>query len=218
MTDQTQPEREREDVPRISVDTLQDWERIKTSYVEAAMKELEDSMKREKKDEASKEALRGHLKRFIERTFEMASKNLRVNGRNFEDMDEDEQGGRLPFDEALDRHIWSLSDQSLQWDGEIGRKRREKPKEVERLVGELVEARMAVDEDEREEFERDIIQRRGMHVEERDEQDVGVSEEVQDVAKRTFSIVDELQQSVQLQHVRSERLKTVTKEIKALKP
>lgn len=34
---------EREDVPRISVDSLQDWGRIKLSYVEAATKELEDA-------------------------------------------------------------------------------------------------------------------------------------------------------------------------------
>jgi hypothetical protein len=34
---------EREDVPRITVESLQDWERIKLSYVEAARKELEDS-------------------------------------------------------------------------------------------------------------------------------------------------------------------------------
>lgn len=59
-----------------------------------------------------------------------------------------------PFDEGLDRHIWSLSDQSLQWDGEIARKRREKPVEVERLMRELVEAQKAVDEEEEEAFKR----------------------------------------------------------------
>ena len=34
---------DREDVPRISVDSLADWERIKASYAEAAMNELEES-------------------------------------------------------------------------------------------------------------------------------------------------------------------------------
>lgn len=38
-----QPPHERVDVPRIAVDTLHDWERIKASYAEAAMQELEDS-------------------------------------------------------------------------------------------------------------------------------------------------------------------------------
>ncbi|KAI0799874.1 hypothetical protein BC629DRAFT_205218 [Irpex lacteus] len=211
---------DREDVPRISVDSLADWERIKASYAQAAMGELEESMKKDKKDEASKEVMRGHLRRFIERTFEMAKKNVRVNGRNFEELDEDEQGGSNPFDEALDRHIWSLSDQSLQWDGEIARKRREKPREVERLVRELVQAREAVDGEEEGEFGRDV-EGRVKKLEEGEkerEEDVEVSEDVQDTARRTFAIVDELAQSVQLQHARSERLKTVTEEVKALRP
>lgn len=41
MTDNAQGDRE--DVPRISVDSLADWERIKASYAEAAMNELEES-------------------------------------------------------------------------------------------------------------------------------------------------------------------------------
>ncbi|KAI0338175.1 hypothetical protein BDW22DRAFT_1363309 [Trametopsis cervina] len=213
-----QPPHEREDVPRIAVDTLHDWERIKASYTEAAMQELEDSMKKEKKDEHSKEVLRAHLRGFIERTFDMAKKNLRVNGRNFEEMDEDEQGGMEPFDEALDRHIWSLSDQSLQWDGEISRKRREKPMEVERLVRELVESRREVDDEEQEEFTKDTERLREGIDETQGGDGVDVGEEVLDVSRRTFAIVDELQQSVQLQQERSERLKTVTKEVKSLKP
>lgn len=42
-----------------------------------------------------------------------------------------------PFDEALDRHIWSLSDQRLKWDREIARTRAEKPKEVETMLQDL---------------------------------------------------------------------------------
>ncbi|KAI0084635.1 hypothetical protein BDY19DRAFT_898225 [Irpex rosettiformis] len=215
MTDTNQADRE--DVPRISVDSLADWERIKTSYAEAAMNELEQSYK-ERKDEASKEIMRGHLRKFIERTFDMAKKNVRVNGRNFEDLDEDEQDGSHPFDEALDRHIWSLSDQSLQWDGEIARKRREKPMEVERLVGELVQAREAVDEEEKEEFARDIEERKRKLDAQVHTEDVEVSEDLQDTARRTFAIVDELVQSIHLQHTRSERFKAVTEEVKALQP
>lgn len=61
-------------------------------------------------------------------------------------------GGIEPFDEGLDRHIWSLSDQRLQWDGEIARKRREKPAEVQRLMQELLETQRAVDDMEAEEY------------------------------------------------------------------
>jgi hypothetical protein len=42
-----------------------------------------------------------------------------------------------PFDEALDRHIWSLSDQRLKWDREIASRRRTRPAEVEMLVHEI---------------------------------------------------------------------------------
>lgn len=108
----------------------------------------------------------------------MCKPNLRVNGRNFEEFNAEEQGSSLPalvyclpmhstdrstnyvciggiepFDEGLDRHIWSLSDQRLQWDGEIARKRREKPRDVLRLMKELLETQQAVDEMEREEYD-----------------------------------------------------------------
>lgn len=44
-----------------------------------------------------------------------------------------------PFDEALDRHIWSLSDQRLKWDREIARTRVERPREVEAMLQDLFE-------------------------------------------------------------------------------
>jgi hypothetical protein len=39
-----------------------------------------------------------------------------------------------PFDEALDRHIWSLSDQRLQWDRTIADKRRNTPVQIEKQL------------------------------------------------------------------------------------
>lgn len=38
------------------------------------------------------------------------------------------------FDEALDRRVWSLSDQRLKWDLELALKRRETPKAIEELM------------------------------------------------------------------------------------
>ena len=63
-----QQQQEREDVPRISVDTLHDWERIKASYSDAAMAELEERLNDSKevggrKTEAEKEVLRAHLRK-----------------------------------------------------------------------------------------------------------------------------------------------------------
>lgn len=42
------------------------------------------------------------------------------------------------FDEALDRRVWSLSDQRRKWDLEIAKKRRITPREVEGLIHDLV--------------------------------------------------------------------------------
>ena len=63
-----QQQKEREDVPRISVDTLHDWERIKASYTKAAMTELEERLNHPKegggkRSESEKETLRAHLRK-----------------------------------------------------------------------------------------------------------------------------------------------------------
>lgn len=52
-----------------------------------------------------------------------------------------------PFDEALDRHIWSLSDQRLKWDREIGGHRRTRPTEVEAMIQEVYTQHHGVDID-----------------------------------------------------------------------
>lgn len=95
---------------------------------------------------------------FIETTFEKAKLNVRINGKKFEDLkDEDDgtlsQGSWLapsfslsllnldrevePFDEALDRETWSLYNQRLQWDLELATKRRNRPREVADLLEDL---------------------------------------------------------------------------------
>lgn len=43
------------------------------------------------------------------------------------------------FDEGLDRRIWSLSEQCLQWDVDIAKKRRERPQEVEKLLRDILQ-------------------------------------------------------------------------------
>ncbi len=49
------------------------------------------------------------------------------------------------YDEALDRRVWSLSDQRLKWDLEIGLKRRNTPSDVETLVRDLIGTQRAAD-------------------------------------------------------------------------
>ncbi len=50
-----------------------------------------------------------------------------------------------PFDEALDRRIWSLADTRLQWHKRIAEARRAIPKEIETNVATLVERHRELD-------------------------------------------------------------------------
>ncbi|CAL1702421.1 unnamed protein product [Somion occarium] len=203
----------REDLPRISVDTLHDWNRIKTSYTNAAFSALDTRISASGMDEKRSNALKNHMKKLIESTFEMAKPNIRINGKNFEEMDEDEQAGSEPFDEGFDRHIWSLSDQSLNLDGEIAKYRREEPDRLLKVMQEILEKQRAIDEKEAEllapdnDVENDI--------EEDNEQ---VYESAETVMRKVYAITEELQQSIASQHERTRRLATVEAEIKALKP
>lgn len=51
-----------------------------------------------------------------------------------------------PFDEALDRRIWSLSDQRLKWDREIASKRRTRPQEIEASLEDVLDQQQVLDE------------------------------------------------------------------------
>jgi hypothetical protein len=106
----------------------------------------------------SKSAAPHTSSQFIETTFEKAKLNVRINGKKFEDL-KDEDDGTLsqrswlalgltlsllnldrevePFDEALDRETWSLYNQRLQWDLELATKRRNRPREVADLLENL---------------------------------------------------------------------------------
>ncbi|GAW07501.1 hypothetical protein LENED_009499 [Lentinula edodes] len=68
-------------------------------------------------------------------TFGPAQPNLRVNGQSFDERVEDDIE---PFDEALDRHVWSLHDQRLGLHKTIATSRRTEPWKIEKtLLGSL---------------------------------------------------------------------------------
>jgi CRISPR/Cas system-associated protein Cas10 (large subunit of type III CRISPR-Cas system) len=50
-----------------------------------------------------------------------------------------------PFDEALDKNIWSLSDKRLKLDLEVAMKRRSKPKEIEDSLRDLYQRQQAAE-------------------------------------------------------------------------
>ena len=66
---------------------------------------------------------------FLVTLFDVARPNLRINGRTTEEPSEVEEDDNVePFDGALNRHIWSLSDQRLKWDKDIAEHQRTRPK------------------------------------------------------------------------------------------
>ncbi|PIL30465.1 hypothetical protein GSI_07164 [Ganoderma sinense ZZ0214-1] len=202
---------QREDIPRISVETLDDWRRIKRNYSNAALAALDEHLS-PNDSQQHRQLLLAHLHRFIDRTFEMARPNVRVNGQNLEDLNEDEVDTE-PFDEGFDRHIWSLSDQSLRWDLQIARERRTKPDEIEKQIRDLLAT------------QNDLYAEEAAALEDVPDDDSttradippGAYERLDEVASQTFALVEELKQAVPVQLERSQRVKTVTEEIKSLK-
>ena len=172
----------REDLPRISLDSLRDWHRIKSRFSKAVLEQFDQSI-RQNGLESERASLLPHVQQvpidsfcpskpasphgtspsqFIDTTFEKAKPNVRINGKNFEDLKDEDDGTSStqdlsaltprfvsysrglnldrevePFDEALDRETWSLYNQRLQWDLELATKRRNRPKEVADLLKNL---------------------------------------------------------------------------------
>ncbi|TBU29073.1 hypothetical protein BD311DRAFT_865044 [Dichomitus squalens] len=202
---------QREEIPRISVETLDDWRRIKRNYTIAALTALDEQLSGNDSAE-DRQVLLAHLHRFIDKTFEMARRNVRVNGQNLEDLNEDEVDTE-PFDEGFDRHIWSLSDQSLRWDLQIARERRTRPEEIEKQMRDLLAAQKELDAEEAAVLE-DVQDEETMV---QDDIPPDAYARIDEVASQTFALVEELKQAVPVQLERSERVKTVAEEIKSLK-
>ncbi|KDQ11741.1 hypothetical protein BOTBODRAFT_162571 [Botryobasidium botryosum FD-172 SS1] len=134
----------REEIPRVMVDTVDDWEHVKTNYTSAIHQVLEAKLSSTIHTQQDREALLAHLLQWRDRTFEIAKQNLRVNGRNFEDYAEEEEETE-PFDEALDRRIWSLSEERIHWDKCLADRRRRTPADVQRLMEDLVKRQQAAE-------------------------------------------------------------------------
>jgi hypothetical protein len=102
----------REDLPRISVDTIHEWQRVRSNFANTALSRV-DSRLAASPSILNRDAVLQHVMQvrqasvesftstidalfdlqFVDMTFSSAEHNLRVNGRNLEDLDENEQGG-----------------------------------------------------------------------------------------------------------------------------
>jgi hypothetical protein len=75
------------DLPRISVDSLQLWLHIELQYTNVHLALLDARCTQQDRDLCIL-----HIHQYIDSLFAMAKPNLRVNGRNFEHLHENDQG------------------------------------------------------------------------------------------------------------------------------
>ncbi|KZT53969.1 hypothetical protein CALCODRAFT_439312 [Calocera cornea HHB12733] len=135
---------DREDMPRVGVDTFDDLERIKADFTRQMLAVFEQKLAASGLG-TEEEAIKAHLMVWRDKTFEIAKPNLRVNGINYEDhtLEADETE---PFDEALDRQIWANHDEKLIWDKTIADSRRIKPVQIQKMMEDLL-VRQRVEEE-----------------------------------------------------------------------
>ena len=110
---QTMMDDSREDLPRISLDSLRDWHRIKSRFSKAVLEQFDQSI-RQNGLESERASLLPHVRQvrinwihcpskpasphrtsssqFIDTTFEKAKPNVRINGKNFEDLKDEDDG------------------------------------------------------------------------------------------------------------------------------
>ncbi|KAI0259959.1 hypothetical protein BC834DRAFT_973866 [Gloeopeniophorella convolvens] len=189
------------DISRISIDTLTDWHRIKANFAKAVFEQF-DQRVRQSGLESERSSLMPHVQQFIDATFEKMKPNIRINGKRFEELKDDDDGREIePFDEALDRETWSLYNQRLQWDVELATKRRTRPREIVNLLDNLFKAQEAASEELDE-----LVDENEERIDNTMPDDATLAE-----ASDTFS------QTVQTQHERIKRLHEVEREVKGLK-
>ncbi|EAU88279.2 hypothetical protein CC1G_11757 [Coprinopsis cinerea okayama7 len=199
----------REDLPRISVDTVDDWKRLASNCRQTAASILEAEV-RAKGLQSERDALNQHMQEFISRTFTVAQPNLRVNGNPFAALENINAHDMESFDEALDRRIWSLADTRFQWDKRIAENRKNAPAEISAIVGQSLQqhhqldAEVGADAEETEEVP--------------PEDPIKDLESATEAVLKTTALAEELSQTIQKQQERSERVKVVSAEIKSLRP
>ncbi|KAJ3728946.1 hypothetical protein C8R42DRAFT_281509 [Lentinula raphanica] len=190
---------------RVSIETMSDWSRIKANYAQVAKASLAKELAATGSMESN--SLSQHLEQFVQNTFRLAQPNLRVNGQTFDERGEDDIE---PFDEALDRHVWSLHDQRLGLHKTLAVTRRIEPSKVEKTMLGSLEQYQKLDtlesnlQDLPGEFEMDTDI----------DADADLRPGVQDALLRTNAWAQELSQSIPNQTERTTRLKNVTAELK----
>ncbi|EJT49945.1 hypothetical protein A1Q1_00958 [Trichosporon asahii var. asahii CBS 2479] len=195
-------------LPRIIIEKEEPWLRVQENVNRALADALEvrlSSLPGGAKGEQAKKlrpSLEQHLESVRRRMWEMTKPNLRVNGFNYEDFVETTE----PFDESLDRQIWALNTERVNWETKVVEKRRIKAGEVANLIDDLELRRDAAiwkptEEDERQELEAQ-------------EADIAKPERHAEVLETFGKVVSNLSELASLS--RAERVQVVREELSRL--
>jgi len=199
----------REDLHRIAVGNVQDWQILCSNYRHATLASFQSQILAHGLNNET-DTLLAHINQYIERTFSIARPNLRVNGQNLESLDENGREMEA-FDETLDRRIWSLADNRIKWHTLIAERRRLVPIETERTVTTLLGHHHNLDDDALPallDAEEEIAYM----------QDDVQTKRIEQTLLETSAAVTELDQIISREYERVNRVKIVTTEVKSLKP
>lgn len=195
---------------RISVDSLQDWIRVKNNYSSAATNAINSAIgNHDLHDE--REAILAHFSHFMDSTFSITQANLRVNGHSFDSIDVASQDVEA-FDEALDRRIWGLADTRLQWHKRMAKIRREVPSEIQTRMSSLFAKGQEQDHIISQLSEDDTVEG-----EEPLEESILVPSEIVEEFHMTSVITQELDQNMPTQQERVPRTEKATYQLKSLR-
>ncbi|TFK72584.1 hypothetical protein BDN72DRAFT_928110 [Pluteus cervinus] len=134
---------EREDFPRVSLESITDWDRVRVNYQRAVVAQV-DALVQQNHLGGEKEALMAHLLQYVDSALSMAQPNLRINGQRLDSYDNNGPNTE-PFDEALDRHIWALAENRLKSQKQHAEDRRTVPGQTQANIAQIIEQAQLAD-------------------------------------------------------------------------
>ncbi|CUA74923.1 hypothetical protein RSOLAG22IIIB_01555 [Rhizoctonia solani] len=133
------------EIPRIALNSIDDWKRIQEEFDSHVQEILNATLAAgEPLSDEDKEMLINCLKDWQKETFDTAKPNISVNGQDLEHYVPEAEETE-PYDELLNGRRQASTEEQLVWDKTLADRRRKAPKEVERVVEDLlIRQRMAI--------------------------------------------------------------------------
>ncbi|KDN51677.1 hypothetical protein RSAG8_00224, partial [Rhizoctonia solani AG-8 WAC10335] len=133
------------EIPRIALNCIDDWSRIQEELDSNVQDILNATLAAGEPLSASdKEMLLKCLKDWQKEAFDTAKPNISVNGQDLENYVPEAEETE-PYDELLNGRRQASTEEQLVWDKTLADRRRKAPKEVERVVEDLlIRQRMAI--------------------------------------------------------------------------